>query len=210
MINGYYNEEAQKKYIKEISVFLNSYPNIKYTVHYQPQGLSALWNKLIIHSSNHHVFIFNDDITISPFLRDVLFAMKKDTVTLLNNSWCHFLITKKTVKEVGWFDERLKGVGNEDQDYDFRLIAKSLSPQVFYLSQIKNIVEQTKDFSYGKNMAVINNKYTAGNWDFIIQKWSMSNEQKEKYLYSKKFRIWFNPISNIETPNFHPEIDLKD
>lgn len=206
MVNGYYDATAQKTYTDKLSLFLSKFSNVKFELHEQPEGLSKLWNKLIINSTNDKVFIFNDDITISPLLREEIFNMKKEHVSLINNSWSHFLISKKTIGEIGWFDERLTGVGNEDQDYDFRLIAKNMQADIVYINKIKNIVEQTKDFSYGKTMKVINNKYTAGNWEFLNKKWMISSEKQENLLYSTKFKVWFNPVPKLPTPNFYPEI----
>ena len=204
MINGHYDLAAQNEYLKKISGQLNQFQNVKYTTHHNPEGLSKLWNKIILNASTEHVFIFNDDISVSPKLREELFSMKKDTITLINNSWSHFMISKKIIHEIGWFDERFPAIGNEDQDYEFRLLAKQHIPNVVYNGEIKNLVEQPTTYSYGKNMKTVNGKYSADNWNFFTKKWEISAEEKPNYLYSTKFNLWFNPLPKLETPNFYP------
>lgn len=206
MVNGYYDHVAQKAYTDKLSLFLSKFPNVKFEVHEQPESLSKLWNKIILNSSNENVFIFNDDISTSPLLRDEIFDMKKGNLSLINNSWSHFMINKKVIRRFGWFDERLPGIGNEDQDYDFRLIAKNEHPEIVYINKIRNLVEQPTDYSYGKTMKVINNKYSADNWEFLNKKWIISAEKQENLLYSTKFKVWFNPLPKLPTPDFYPEI----
>jgi len=197
IVNGYYDLEAQKNYLEKISAFLNQFPNVKYVSYHEPQGLSKLWNNIITNASHEHVFILNDDIIISPSLRKELIQMPKNTLTLINNSWSHFLIAKKTVQEIGTFDERFIEIGNEDQDYEFRLIAQNHRTETILINKIKSVVEQPLDFSYGKNMKTVNKKYSLANWNFLNKKWDISTEKKENYLYSSKFNIWFNPTPKL-------------
>lgn len=208
MVNGYYDQELQQQYLQKITALLDRFENVKYVTHTAPQGLSTLWNRIVIHSSEQNVFIMNDDICISPGFREQIFGMEKKTITLINNSWSHFLITREVIREFGWFDERYTGVGNEDQDYDFRLAAKNTIPADVLFSTIRNVVVQTRDFSYGKNVQTVNRKYTAGNREFFDSKWETSETEKPGMVFSRKFGVWFNPAPKIPSPDFHPEIKL--
>lgn len=208
MINGYYDQKVQEAYLKRITSQLQSLKNVKYFIQEQPTGLSKLWNTIILRSKSRNIFILNDDIKISPKFAEVLNDMVKNRLCLINNSWSHFLITKDVVAKNGWFDERLTGVGNEDQDYEFRLIAKGMPIQTIYTRELKNEVELTTDFSYGKEIKVVNRKYSGVNFEFFSKKWNLYDREVPGTLYSPKFDMWFGKTPNLETPNFYPEITI--
>jgi predicted glycosyltransferase involved in capsule biosynthesis len=41
---------------------------------------------------------------------------------VINSSWSHFLISRHEIDELGYFDERLLGIGEEDGDMTWRYI----------------------------------------------------------------------------------------
>jgi hypothetical protein len=205
MINGYYDEKKQEAYLKKITKLLNTYPNVKYYIQPSPSGLSRLWNQIIMKSKNESVFIFNDDIDIAPEFRKDLINISKRTLCLINNSWSHFLMNKNVVLKNGWFDERLTGVGNEDMDYEFRLIINQIPVDCIYSKNLKNEVELTEDFSYGKKTEIVNKKYSAANWEFFIRKWNVSDKEFSDSNYSSKFNLYFSNKPKLDTPNFYPD-----
>ncbi len=208
MINGYYDQTVQEAYLKRITGQLQNLKNVRYFIQDQPTGLSKLWNSIILRSKDRNVFILNDDIKISPKFAKVLWNVTGNRLCLINNSWSHFLITKDIVAKNGWFDERLTGVGNEDQDYEFRMIVNALPIETVYTRELKNEVEITKDFSYGKEIKVVNRKYSGVNFEFFSSKWNLYECETPGALYSTKFNIWFGKQPNIDTPNFYPEITI--
>lgn len=98
-VNGYYDQEIQKKYVNEIKTYLSNFTNVKIVDFMQPQSLSKLWNLLIINSTSEKVLIFNDDILISPKFRRYLDSsdVLKSDIGIINSSWSHFIISKKIV-----------------------------------------------------------------------------------------------------------------
>jgi hypothetical protein len=207
-INGYYDQEKQKRYLADIGFFLSQFPNVKKFEYKEGQSLSKLWNQLIIHSTNEKLFICNDDIKIAPYFRENLekSGILNTNLGLLNSSWSHFLISKSIISQVGWFDERLPGVGNEDDDYETRLVIHGILIQFYTIEGLKNIIFQTKDFSYGKNTETVNIKYVKENKIFFDKKWSMSDEKKEGYIFVRLLQNYLRLNVGMETPNFYPEI----
>lgn len=159
-INGYYDRTKQAEYLTKISALLAQYANVKVITHTEPQSLSKLWNQLIIASKNPRTLIFNDDVLLLPSFRKHLEnsgALALD-VALLKTSWSHFVVAKRVIAMAGWFDERFPGVGNEDEDYESRLALLGEPVHCITLGGLKNISVKTKDFSYGKTVAVVNEK----------------------------------------------------
>lgn len=209
-INGYYDQEKQKLYLKNITTFLSKYSNIKTITYNEGQSLSKLWNQLIIHSQNQKIFIFNDDIKIAPYFRKNLekSGVLKQEIGLLNNSWSHFLISKSITVKVGWFDERFPGVGNEDEDYETRLVLNNILVKMFPINGLKNLIIQTKDFSYGKNTETVNVKYVKRNKIFFDQKWEMTKEKRDDYVFVRLLGCYLKLKDGMGTPNFYQESNL--
>ena len=107
-INGYHDQSIQKDYLEKINGYLSGFPRVKIVQFHEPQSLSRLWNLLILNSSNKKTLILNDDINIAPFFRSNIYSsgILNEDIALINLSWSHFLISKATVKKIGWFDER--------------------------------------------------------------------------------------------------------
>jgi glycosyl transferase family 2 len=206
-INGYYDQEKQRKYLKEIKALLSKYPNIKYIEHNEGQSLSKLWNQLVIHSTNEKVFIFNDDVKIAPYFRKNVedSGILKKELGLLNWSWSHFLISKRIIHQIGWFDERFPGVGNEDEDYEARLVIAGVYIESVEISGLKNIIIQTKDFSYGKHTETVNIKYVKENKTIFDKKWDMLPEPKDGYVFVRLLGKHLKLNAGMETPNFYKD-----
>jgi hypothetical protein len=210
-INGYYDQDKQKKYLEEIKALLSKYNNIKYIEYNEGQSLSKLWNQLIINSKNEKIFICNDDIKIAPYFRKNVekSAILSKELGLLNWSWSHFLISKKIIKNVGWFDERFPGVGNEDEDYEARLVINGIIIESFEINGLKNIIIQTQDFSYGKNTETVNIKYVKENKVVFDRKWDMLDDKKEGYVFVRLLGKYLKLKKGMETPDFYHKIDYS-
>ncbi len=204
-VNGYHDPLVQNPYLQDIAGFLGQFRNVKLIDFHGPQSLSKLWNLLIVHSSFEKVMILNDDIKISPFFRESLTkspALKED-VALLNRSWSHFLISKTIIKRVGWFDQRFPGVGNEDEDYESRLVTHHIPVKSFKIVGLKNIVFKTVNFSYGKDMEVVNTKYVKANKLHFDAKWEMETEPAPGFVYVEILRAYVKLREGMDTPNFY-------
>ncbi len=92
------------------------------------ESFSWLVNRCILSSSTEVVIIMNDKVRASN--RDI-----EKIVRLLNSGYGlaslylfgFFGLTKQLVREIGWFDERFKGGGYEDVDFQNRLIEANIA-----------------------------------------------------------------------------------
>ena len=210
-INGYFDERVQLKYLHDVHQYLNTFKNVK-TVHFvEPQSLSKLWNLLIINSASPNIFILNDDVKMLPGFRGGLerSGILQEQIGLINRSWSHFYISKSIVKKIGWFDERFPGVGNEDEDYECRLVLRDIVVKNFTVSGLRNMVYLTKNFSYGNAHQVINKKYIKNNKDFFNKKWNFSTTYKPSYKFVKILDGYVELVQDMETPDFY-ELTLLD
>lgn len=204
-INGYYDQEKQQNYLIEINRFLAAYKNIKTVQFEAPQSLSKLWNVLIINSTTPKTIILNDDLKILPWFRKEMERTNfiVHAIQLINRSWSHFIISKQIVSQIGWFDERFPGIGNEDEDYETRLALNSIHIQSSKIRSINNLVINSNDFSYGNSIAVINGKYVKANKDFFDQKWEQSKVPKDGFTYVEILKCYLKLKEGMETPNFY-------
>jgi GT2 family glycosyltransferase len=143
---------------------LETYPHVKVIPNPQGNILAAAWNLGIKSAISHHssqILILNNDIVLHPQAIDTLvdFSNAHPDILLVSGSeWANlrtlneittnssfsphphfscFLITPKTIKTVGYFDENFKFGYFEDNDYHLRLLrsgyqAASIDAAKFY------------------------------------------------------------------------------
>jgi hypothetical protein len=176
----------------------------------EPQSLSKLWNLLILNSSCEKILILNDDLMISTAFRKNLSCsgVLDEEVALINRSWSHFIISKKIIRKIGWFDQRFPGVGNEDEDYECRLVHNDIVIKSFNINGLKNIVFLTSNFSYGKDVATINKKYIKKNKIFFDTKWELSKVESSSFKYIRIINCYAKLKEGMETPDFY-DLDLS-
>jgi len=130
-INGNFNEELNESYRKESLKFFSEYNNI-YPIYFtELRGLAKMINSIFIHSRTENVLILNDDLEITgpEFFEDLDNAFDKLTdIIKLQNTWyssfSHYIAKKTFIDEIGYYDERRLGFGEEDGDITFRYIQK--------------------------------------------------------------------------------------
>ena len=179
--NGHVLKKEQEAYLKKISLFSSKFKNVKLFKLNEPMGLSHIWNQIMRVSSNEDVLILNDDVDVkiefSSSISEVLHI--HDKLTLLNNSWSHFLINKSLPEIIGGFDEGLKEIGGEDDDYTARLAMNKILIDGFDLDTIKSKLKlkrkRLKVNSYGRNMHEEDNGYSSFNNRYLEEKWILSN-----------------------------------
>lgn len=174
MVNGPYNGVLNYEYKKEMLIFLSNYPNVYPHFSTEFRSLSKMWNNELIFSSNNLVLILNDDVTLlANFFRDLNnFIIQNNYKSFkINGSWSHVLLNKYEINEVGWFDERLLGVGEEDGDMEFRWCRYYNDQFKTYSSiNILNHVDDSADTNIKKHSG---SKYSFFNRDFIQKKYKI-------------------------------------
>jgi|10_taG_2_1085330.scaffolds.fasta_scaffold00911_11 hypothetical protein len=169
-VNGEYNKPFDSNYRSEILRFISNYENIFPTFHPEFRSLSKLWNTCLINSTRDHVLLLNDDLSVtSPsFFNNLDRAIvENDKKSFkINGSWSHAFLNRREVGEVGWFDERYLGVGEEDGDFEWRWNRKFKKPfENRYIDGITNHVEHKECL---EGIQIINNKYSKFNHDFAF------------------------------------------
>jgi hypothetical protein len=126
-VNGEHQQEFNENYRNVVLEFISRHKKVYPIVFPQFRGLSKLWNSIIIKATHDHILLINDDIMINDpsFMKNICSAIEKNKGRsfLINKSWSHFLINRAEIDELGYFDERLLGIGEEDGDMSWRYIS---------------------------------------------------------------------------------------
>lgn len=215
IINGHPDRTLQINYLNSVTAFLSKFPNTRYLTYDTNQSLAKCWNQLVILSQTEKTIIMNDDTQVTDLFRKE-FETKalKNNFSTFNTSWSHFLISKEIIKKIGWFDERLLGVGYEDADYVFRLAMMKLPlTNIICLGLNNYVVDQENPGWKDISPRMGDTKYASVNLDFFRQKWSTSDLDPQIKLDKFKYKIdwnnspyFFSPKTDESTPLFY---DLK-
>ena len=125
MVNGPAKGSFDAAYRAKLLQFLSTQENCFPTVFPNFQALSKLWNRGALTATNDRVLVLNDDLSIessSPDFFGLLEAVleSQSHTFKINGSFSHFVTSKTELIEVGFFDERLLGIGEEDGDFSWR------------------------------------------------------------------------------------------
>lgn len=202
-VNGNLKSKNQN-YRREILEFLSSYDNVYPSLYTNFRSLSKLWNNTLINSSNHNLLLLNDDVTItsSTFFDQLECQLKLDPTASfkINSSWSHVLLNRLEVDKVGWFDERLLGVGEEDGDFEWRWELSNKKP--FISKQIDSIINHVEQNDVLDGLKIANTKYSKFNLNFIHEKYKVDKDGFNYGIMGKKL-ICINP-----TPSLHKVEDF--
>lgn len=205
-VNGHHRYELQKEYLRNIEIFCKQFSNVKTITFKEPQGLSKLWNQIIINSSGNKVFLFNDDVLFKRDIRTKIFesGILYEQIALIDNSFSHFLIDKTIIKSVGWFDERFTEIGGEDDDFQVRLELENIPLKKYSLNIFRSYKPPLKFNSYGKEVSEQMGGYSTVNTNFLLKKWKISDKEFDGAINIVKSQgsFWkLNP--GMETPDFY-------
>lgn len=179
-VNGNYNETFDENYRKNMLLFLSEFDNVFPIFFPKFRGCSKIWNTTFIHSTKDNILFLSDDVNISNdnLLNDVN-SMIDGTTFKLNNSFSHFVCNRIEIAELGWFDERLIGFGEEDGDmmYRFNEVGKSVGNK--YVNGLYDIgLTSSSNFQKGVG------KYTKFNRDWIFTNKYVPDQNGIKCMFS--------------------------
>jgi hypothetical protein len=137
-VNGPAKGVFDEAYRSNILAYAARFPNVFPTLFPEFQSLAKLWNRGALTSSCNRTLVLNDDLELKTengicffdHLEDAL--LKQSGTFTINGSFSHFILDKRQLIEVGFFDERLLGLGEEDGDFYWRFYKK-------YKSEIPNL-----------------------------------------------------------------------
>lgn len=145
-INSDYKIGMHEDYRKDILMFCASLPRIYPIMFSEMRGCSKMWNSMITNSTKDNMLILNDDIIInhSDFFNSL--ENKQAELFKINGSFSHFFINKTQMYDLGYFDERFLGFGEEDGDLVYRFIEKyNRNIPNINLPNIINVVDNSRD-----------------------------------------------------------------
>jgi glycosyltransferase involved in cell wall biosynthesis len=130
-VNGNYNEDINEEFRCKSLNFFSTFTRIYPFYFTELRGLAKMINTIFVHSRTENVLILNDDLEIAgpEFFEDLDNAFNGLTdIIKLQNTWyssfSHYIAKKSFMDELGYYDERLLGFGEEDGDISYRYIQK--------------------------------------------------------------------------------------
>ena len=118
-----FDEEYRRALLSFLAGQRNCFPIVFPTF----QSLAKMWNRGILSATHDRVLVLNDDLDIpvpeggGGFFDGLEAILAKQAGTFkINGSFSHFVISRDELMEVGFFDERLLGLGEEDGDFFWR------------------------------------------------------------------------------------------
>ena len=168
-VNGEHKKEFDEDYRRELLHFASTQQNVFVSMYPTFRSLSKLWNNLMINSANHKVLLLNDDISITDesfftILESVPFELFK-----INGSWSHAMFDRRVVDDIGWFDERYLGIGEEDGDFEWRYGNKTQGRSIPSVS-LPGIINHVDSKNCLQGINVVNGKYSKFNLEFAFNK----------------------------------------
>lgn len=167
-INGNYNCEFDEDYRKNVLSLCSQYSKIYPIFFPEQRGLSKLWNSIVIHSKTDWILMLNDDVELTENeVFTILNNLPKDKpdIKRINGTFSHFILHKDCIDDLGYFDERLLGFGEEDGDIVYRYIAKyDRWLEDIWVHGFTNLCVSTRD----ENIKPGVSKYSAFNRNFCF------------------------------------------
>lgn len=157
--NGPCRAAFDPNYRARLLEFLSTQPNCFPTVFPTFQSLAKMWNRGVLTATQEHVLVLNDDLIIQPMQGpgffeqlEAVLATQQNTFKI-NGSFSHYVVAKAELMEVGFFDERLLGLGEEDGDFYWRYHEKyGRDIASFDIGGIENVCSDLADDGYVKGI----------------------------------------------------------
>lgn len=158
-VNGPAKGNFDETYRSAILRYVAKYPNVYPTVFPEFQSLAKLWNRGALTSGCNRTLVLNDDLDLKAengvcFFDHLEKALATQSGTFtINGSFSHFILDKRQLIDVGFFDERLLGLGEEDGDFYWRFYKKykTVIPNVD-MGLVDNVHSDLADDGYVKGI----------------------------------------------------------
>lgn len=211
-VNGQHKRKFDQEYRKEIMRFSSLCPRTYLVMSPIVRGCSFMWNTLCNYTDTDYILVLNDDLVIQDGFFDALESALDQCAVggggsfRINNSFSHFCIDRQDLFNVGFFDERLIGFGEEDGDWMWRHeVALGRPMRSLMTPTVINCVDNAETNS--ENMQKSSGKYTAFN-----SRWIFNHKYNDKATaidpsQPKAFANYGRPIQmyvGASTPDFYP------
>jgi len=198
-VNGFPDQQKQRKYLERLQSELCDVcpPHHTFVLHDRPRGLTTLWNEMLQVAEHRPLWILNDDLSVDSWLRR--WAEKFDwscaRLTLLNDTWSHFIIAPEVVAEAGIFEISFPGIGFEDMDYTARLGLLAINIANVPCPYLHHSNHQPQATSFDEISERTWGKYTSANEDCFYRLWVRSSDGTGVYI--KQIRDFVKPLQPL-------------
>jgi hypothetical protein len=207
-INGPHRSAFDQEYRKQVLIALSEHENVYPTMFPNFQALAKLWNRGILTAQNDLVLVLNDDLRMEPRFFELLekeIAFHSRTFKI-NGSFSHYLAYKPEVIEVGFFDERLLGIGEEDGDFAWRYY-KTYGKEVpsVDIPHVDNVQSEIADPGFTKGIR----HYSKFNREFILNTKYRGSIFGHKSMFDRRVVPRIGDLPQYPYENFY-RTRLKD
>ena len=175
-VNGQHKKPFDQDYRREIMRFSLLCPRTYLVMSPIVRGCAFMWNTLVNFTSTDYILVLNDDLLIQDgFFEDFEQMLQQNSAAgdesfRINYSFSHFCVNRNDLLEVGYFDERLLGFGEEDGDWLWRWeVRRGRQMRCYGSRRILNCIDMAPTNS--ENMVKHNEgggKYSAFNRQMIL------------------------------------------
>lgn len=197
MINGPHRSDFNQEYRRKILAFLSGYEKVYPTMFPNFQSLSKLWNRGILTAQNDMVLVLNDDLRLEPmFFESLDEKITNHSRTFrINGSFSHYVAFKPELIEVGFFDERLLGIGEEDGDFAWRYYKKyGREISSVNIPFVDNIQSDVADPGFSKGIR----NYSKFNREFIL------NTKYKRSIFGHKSMFDYKVTQQLDDLSQYP------
>ena len=195
-VNGFPDPHKQNHYLSRVQSELCDQAPSHHTfiLHDRPCGLTTLWNEMLQVADNRPLWILNDDLYVDPWIRRWAekFDWKNVKLTLLNDTWSHFIIASEVVEKVGIFEPSFLGIGFEDMDYTARSCLAGLAIGNILCPYLHHSNHQPKNTSFDDVSGRTWGKYTTANEECFYRLWVRSADGEGVYI--KQIHDFVKPV----------------
>ena len=154
--------------------------NIRYIHNKEKSSLAKMWNQSLVESKTYWTLICNDDAVFKPGWYEHLQSGMLDRQYLQINIMHYgaFCVSRQLVLKIGWFDERFRGGGYEDNDWQLRIYEAGLYDKI---RSDKHTNIRNKEYQYATHKKVNGSRawQTLNNGEHCKKKWGRSGAWHE-------------------------------
>lgn len=179
--NSRYDQQLRHAFLKE----LLSNQNVNPVCLGAGRGMSELWNFGARAAAAEKIIFLGDDLTLhqsaaAQSIHAIEQSLIAKQLVILNNSFGHFGTSRTALSQVGWFDERFLGFGEEDGDYYWRVREEFGEESISWITHhgINNI---SSEIGFQEEIASNEgNKYSVFNRAFLRHKYYFEESDPRK------------------------------
>jgi hypothetical protein len=199
VVNGFPDQQKQHHYLARLQAELcdGAPSHHTFVLHDRPRGLTTLWNEMLQLADHRPLWILNDDLNVDPWIRRWAekFPWRDVGLTLLNDTWSHFIIAPEVVDKVGIFEPSFPGIGFEDMDYTARSGIVGIAISNVLCPYLHHGNHQPKATSFDDVSGRTWGKYTSANEDCFYRLWARSSDGQG--IYIKQIRDFVQPVQSL-------------